>query len=190
MAQSLVRSLEAQIGDLPVEFIVLTDNKVKSIGAKREALVQMCSGKMAAFCDDDDVVSPDYCKEIVSAIEQNGEVDTIVFTQHCCLDQKKFSVRFGLEYPVPEQAQIMYDGEFKDITRPPWTCCPWRTSLAKKYHFEDQGFSEDWNWIQLLLKEARTQTRIDKVLHTYRYNSATSEGDQTIQSRGEHVQPA
>ncbi len=183
MVQKLVEGLEAQIGDAPVEICVFTDNKKRSIGMKREALMQMCNGRFAAFCDDDDIVNPEYVPEIVAAIRFNPDADVIVFTQHCQLDGKKFSVRFGLEYPVPEQARLMYDGNFKDIARPPWHICPWNTKLAKKHHFDNTGMDEDWQWLQKLLPEAVTQTRIDKVLHTYRYDSALSEGDQTIAAR-------
>jgi len=196
LAQALVKKLEDQIGDLPVEVCVFTDNKRRSIGLKRDALVQIASGKMLSFCDDDDDISPEYCPEMVAAIRSNHDVDTVVFTQHACIDGKNFSVRFGLEYKVPEQARLLWNGQFKNITRPPWTVCAWKSSLAKKHSFPDTGMDEDWQWIQKLLPEAKTQARIEKVLHTYRFNSATSEGEQTIKARqiaaekaGTNVQP-
>lgn len=184
MMKALSDNILGQIGDLPVQHIILSDNKKMSIGAKREALLQISNSRYLCYLDDDDYAFPYYVKELVSAIEANPDVDVIVFSQHSVINGKKFSVRFGLEYPVPEQAQIMPDGEFIDIKRPPWIVCAWRSSLAKKYHFDtSQGFNEDWLWIQQLLSEAKTQHRIDAVLHTYRYDEKTSEGDQTILAR-------
>jgi len=183
MAQELVSELESQIGNLPVEVLLLMDNKKRSIGAKREALMQVANGRFAAYCDDDDMVSRDYCEEIVSAIRGNPDADVVVFTQRSQINGKSFYVRFGLEYKVPEQAKLLGNGKFKNICRPPWHICPWRTSLGKKHHFDDTGFDEDWRWLQKLLPEAHTQARIKKVLHTYRFDEKISEGDQTIQGR-------
>ena len=39
MVRALVEKLELQIGDLPVEILVFLDNKRRSIGMKRDALV-------------------------------------------------------------------------------------------------------------------------------------------------------
>ncbi len=194
LAQKLFQNLESQVSDSPVEILMLVDNKSLSIGAKREALMQSCKGSFVAYADDDDEIAPNYISEIVSAVQENPSVDVITFKQNTVLDGKKFTVDFDLNCKVPEQAQLMYDGNFRDIKRPPWTVCAWRTSLAKKYHFPDTGFDEDWQWVQQLMSEAKTQHKIDSVLHTYRYNSATSEGDQTIQARqqkeSQNVQPA
>jgi glycosyltransferase involved in cell wall biosynthesis len=53
-AQKLIDKLQAQIVDKNVEIICLIDNKLKSIGEKRDNLVQVCNGKYFMFIDDDD----------------------------------------------------------------------------------------------------------------------------------------
>ncbi len=187
-AQALVAKLEAQIGTLPIEVLVFTDNKKRSIGEKREALVQMAQAKMVAFQDDDDDVAPDYCAELIAAIRAHPDVDVVVFQQQCTLDGKQpFVVHFGLEY---ENEQVSFgDGVMRsankaaDIHRKPWTCCAWRRTLAQQHHFPNSGLDEDWNFIQQLLPYAKTQARVDKILNHYQYNSQTSEGDQTIATR-------
>ncbi len=174
MVRALVEKLEAQIGDLPVETLVFMDNKKRSIGMKRDALVQLAQGRMLAFVDDDDFAHPSYISEIVSAIQANPEVDVIVFNQHCSLNGNKFTVRFGLEYEN-QQASKGPDGLYPDITRKPFHVCPWRRELAQKYRFDDRSYGEDWFWVEKLIKEAKTQYRIDRVLHTYIFSDTVSE---------------
>lgn len=178
---TLIQKLECQIGNLPIEHLVLIDNKKRSIGLKRDALVQSCRGSFCAFVDDDDDISLNHCLELVAAIREHPNVDTIVFNQTCLLGESNpFTVRFGLEYDN-QQARIDKEtGLYVDITRKPFPCCAWRTSLAKKHKFDDSGWDEDHKWCEKLWAEARTQHRIEKSLHIYRFNSKTSEGPQTI----------
>ncbi len=187
--KALSDSIQAQIGELPVEHLVFSDNKKRSIGMKREALMQIANGSYISFCDDDDFVHPIYCAELVAAIRSNPEVDVVSFDQNAVLDGKKFTVSFGLGNKN-EQAQIGPDDQFYNIQRQPFHVCAWRASLAKKYHFENTGENEDWLWVQQLLAEAKTEIHIPKILHTYRYDSNLSEGDQTIQARAAKAKEA
>lgn len=174
MAERLVKSIEEQIGDLPVELLYLGDNKRRSVGLKRDALIQLAQARFLCFADDDDFLHPNFCSEIVAAIRSNPDVDVVVFNQHATINGKKFTVRFGLEYEN-EQAQMGPDGEYYDIKRPPYHICAWRSALAQKYRAPDRSYGEDWIWIQQLLTEAKTQTRIEAILHTYRYDDRISE---------------
>lgn len=185
---SLVAKIEGQIGDLPIEHLWLGDNKFRSIGLKRDALVRAARGTMCAFLDDDDDCSGQYCHEIVAAIQAHPDVDVIVFNQACYLNSAEpFTVRFGLEYEN-QQAKLEHN-KYIDITRKPFPCCVWRTALAQKYEFPDQGWNEDHLWCERLWSEAKTQHRIDKTLHVYRFNEKTSEGPQTIEARKEKQYP-
>lgn len=181
-ARALSDRIESQIGDLPVEHLIFTDNKKRTIGDKRQALMQMANGRFAAYLDDDDFPHSRYVPEIVRAIQENPDVDVIVFNQHADLDGAKLTVLFGLEYEN-EQANIGEDGLYADVHRKPFHVCAWRTSLGKKHSFPSTGFDEDWQWVQKLLPEAKSQARIPMVLHTYRYRKELSEGDQTIAAR-------
>lgn len=174
MVKRLVDGLEQQIGDLPVEILCLLDNKRRTIGMKRDALVQLARGSFLAFVDDDDFAFPGYVSEIVSAIREHPDVDVIVFNQHASINGSKFTVRFGLEYEN-QQAGIGPDGFYGDVTRKPFHICPWRRELAQKYRFENCNYGEDWFWVEQLIKEAKTQHRIEKVLHTYIFSDAVTE---------------
>ncbi len=174
MARALIEKLEKQIGDLPIEILYLGDSKKRSIGMKRDALVQLAQGRMLVFCDDDDIPQPRYCSEIIKAIRKNPDVDCIVFNQQAILNGNSFCVRFGLEYEN-QQATMGEDGKFCDITRKPFHVCPWRRELAQRYRFDDINYGEDWNWIQQLLVDAKTQYRINDILHTYVFSDSVTE---------------
>ena len=52
----------------------------------------------------------------------------------------------------------------------PFHVCAWKSSIGKKYKFRDKNYSEDWFWASQLIKEAKTEVHIDKIIHTYIYN--------------------
>ena len=72
----LTEKIAKQIGDLPVEHLVFSDNRTRTIGAKRQALLDIARGEYIAFVDDDDDIKPDYVAEILSAIQQGPDVIT------------------------------------------------------------------------------------------------------------------
>ncbi len=175
-AQRLVKELERQIGSLPVEVLLFMDNKKRSIGMKRDALVQMANGRFLCFCDDDDIPSPDYIDELHEAVLSHGySVDVIVFDQLVRINDKNpFVVRFGLEN---ENEQVKVDplGEYMNINRKPFHVCPWRSELVKKYRFPDFNYSEDWKWVEQFVNLPLRQHRIEKILHEYVFDDAVTE---------------
>jgi glycosyltransferase involved in cell wall biosynthesis len=166
--EKLFKKLESQGGD--VEILVFTDNKKRSIGYKRDALVQIARGDYLAFVDDDDDISGDYVKEILSSLEG----DIVVFKSEATLNGKKLIVDFDKDY---ENEEVTPDGEggLRDVKRRPFHVCVWKSSLAKKFHFPDSNYGEDWKWCEQVLGEVKTQTKINKVLHYYNFKNELSE---------------
>ncbi len=173
MAMKLYRKLESQASGLPVEILMLVDNKCRTIGEKRDALVKMSKAKFCAFCDDDDDVSDDYVGSIASAACEN--VDVIVFDQLTTINgSAPFKVSFGLGNENQEATQNE-NGNWIDIVRPPYHVCAWRTELAKSERIPPLQYGEDFAWISKLLPKAKTQHRINKVLHYYHYDDRVTE---------------
>ena len=162
--KKLIEKIKNQIGDRNVEHLVFVDNKKRSIGAKRETLVQMANGKYMSFVDDDDDISDDYVTSLLEGIKHNPDV--VTFKQYCYVNDKPVSViNFSLKNKVNEE---YYPGGY--INRVPFHVCAWRSELGKKYAFSDKNYSEDWFWAEQLAKVAQSEYHIDKVLHTYIYN--------------------
>jgi len=170
--EMLTAKITAQIGDLPVEHLVFLDNRKRTIGAKRDALLRIARGTFIAYVDDDDTVSPDYVESLVEAIKTtaspNDQVDVITFAQFARVDEACAKIVFGLRQEnqpfVPDTA----------VLRAAWHVCAWRRSVAILSHFPESNYGEDWAFAEPLNRIARASIHLDKVLHYYRFNSATT----------------
>lgn len=165
-AKFLAAAISEQIGSAPVEHLVLFDNCQRSIGAKRQALVDIARGQYIAFVDDDDDVSPDYVESLLRAAETGADV--ITFLQRAIYNGMESEVHFGVNNQ---------DWQFNPggITlRAPWHVCAWRRERVEGCLFGESNYGEDLVWCQQARKRIRTAHHIDKVLHTYRHDAATT----------------
>ena len=62
-----------------IEILGLFDNKKRSIGSKRQDLLNMANGEYLVFIDDDDDISPDYINDIMTSLYNNLDADCVVF---------------------------------------------------------------------------------------------------------------
>ena len=151
----------------PVEVLVLLDNKQRSTGLKRDALLQASRGKYVAFVDDDDDVSDNYVREIVKASATNAGV--IVFDSDCFLNGQPGALithHFG-------SPNYQYSPE--GFTRGAWHIHAWRGEIARMVPFPDIQNGEDWPWCHAMKSLTATSTKIDEVLYHYRYDHETTE---------------
>lgn len=169
IAHRLFDHLRIQSAGLPVEILMLTDNRIRKAGGKREALVQLATGSYVAFVDDDDRVADDYVESIVTTILDH-HCDVVVFDSFCIINEGPVvRVRHGMQH---ENEQYNPAG----FCRKPWHIHAWRAELAKSEHFEDVNGNEDWPWCEKLLRKAKTQAvASDHPLYTYIFNSKTTE---------------
>lgn len=176
MLTMLMRRLEKQVGDLPVEILALTDNKRRSVGLKRQALLDIARGRFVTFVDDDDSVFPGYVDEILLAIHENPDVSTIVFDQLTEIEgYKPFLIRFGLEFQNEEaQPTTEVEPEMRVFHRKPWHVCPWRRDIAQRCVFPDASYGEDSYWVDQCCQLATSQYRIHKTLHMYKFSPSVT----------------
>jgi glycosyltransferase involved in cell wall biosynthesis len=164
----LCANIDAQIGNLPVEHLVLLDNKRRTVGEKRDALLRASRGKYVAFVDDDDTVAESYVQEILDAAK--SDPDVITFKQLSVVNGQSAHVDFRLGNPNEPFAA---GTTFK---RNAWHVCAWRRRIAIMSRFPPVNYGEDWAFAAPLcaipgLKEAH----IDNVLHVYRHDEKTTE---------------
>jgi glycosyltransferase involved in cell wall biosynthesis len=95
--EALHAELARQIGDLPVEHLILVDNKRRTVGEKRDALLRAAGGAYVAFCDDDDAVTPDYVAALLAAIRQGPDV--VTFRQLAVVNGASGDIEFRLGNP-------------------------------------------------------------------------------------------
>ena len=101
--QRLAALLEPQLRPYPhsVEWLTLIDPRgQRTIGEKRDELVQLARGQFLAFVDDDDFVSEHYVAALVDAISRivadQQPVDVITFRQEAIWCGLRSEVRFNL----------------------------------------------------------------------------------------------
>lgn len=150
---------------LPVEMLALMDNRFRSVGLKRNALVEIARGKYLAFCDDDDMVSPDYSETLCDMARV--DVDVLCFNQLANWNGNESTIEFRIHYPV--------NGIFRTggITRRfPWHVCAWRREIARQCIFTDRMFGEDLDFALQAEEITKTEAYIPKTLHYYTHNDS------------------
>lgn len=164
----LCAELSKQIGDAPVEHLVLLDNKRRSVGEKRDALLRSARGQYVAFVDDDDAVSMDYVRAILEKIRLRPDV--ITFRQRAIIDGAGGEIEFRLGNPnEPFKAGGL-------AKRNAWHVCAWRRALAICSSFPPINYGEDWAYAEKLCAlDGLRAEHIDRVLHCYHHDRALTE---------------
>lgn len=174
MAATCKRIVEL-IGDRnDIEVLVLTDNKMRSIGMKRDALVQAAIGEYLCFVDDDDEVYDNYITEIINAIEVSNGADVIAIQQHATINGgNKFIIDFSVNYENEEA--LCKGGVWQDTKRKPFHVCPFKRSVAQKHHFPDANYGEDWHWCERVLRDVTTSHKTNTPIMCYNWASDITE---------------
>lgn len=147
-----------------VEILGLFDNKKRSIGAKRQSMLDIINGEYVVFIDDDDRISDSYIATIMDAIYQNPDTDCIVFDCiYCPVDNgsREKLCKYGVEF---EYGDINGGDEWRG--KPAHTMV-YKTSIAKQEKYSDMNHGEDIDWVKRACSRIKQQTRIDKVLYYY-----------------------
>ena len=149
-----------------VEHLLFSDNLTRSIGAKRQALVDIARGEYIAFVDDDDDISDDYVSSLLTAIETGADV--ITFRQRAIYNGLESEVVFG----VNNQDEAFTPGGF--TLRAQWHVCAWKRAVIDGCQFGESNYGEDRVWCLQARQRIKTGFHIDRILHTYRHDAATT----------------
>lgn len=167
-----------------IELLYLLDNKRRTVGSKRNALLDAALGEYISFIDDDDEVASNYVQKIVAAIAEGRKatpvVDVICFPQRATLApsgvihecsyslahwrDRKPEVRRVLA-PSPQPNTLLWSG-------PPAHTMVWRRAiLADDVRFPEQQFGEDVAWVDAACALAKTEAQIDGApLYFYKFD--------------------
>lgn len=150
-----------------VEVLWLGDNKKRTVGEKRNNLLDLAKGDYVVFVDDDDGITADYVAELLHHIK--GGADVINFNVMC-------SVNGGEYKRVDYDARFKRDSNHKDHYKriPNHIMCVKR-ELALKARFPEINMSEDSAYAKKLKLLIKTQTFITKPLYYYTFSHQTSE---------------
>lgn len=169
----LLTCLELQANP-QLEVIVLTDNKRRHLGAKRNLMMAMAQGAYVCHIDDDEMLEPDFFSVLRPELEHG--VDLVHYDAGVSLNgSPEFRVTTILGAAL-EQPNHLPNGRYTDIRRPPWHWCCWRTDFARQFFFPNHhDGAEDWFWLKNALPAVQTSRRIDRILFHHRYDSKKTE---------------
>ena len=147
-----------------IEVIVSADDGEKTVGQKRNELIQSASGEYVVFIDDDDQISDSYVHEIMEALESNP--DCIGFLGYMTTNggnQKAFKLSKELEYG--EDTYYYY--------RPTNHLCPVKRNIALQIKFPVKNLGEDYDYAIRLKASGllKNEIFIDKQIYHYRFNT-------------------
>lgn len=167
-AQKLYKTLLEKSEGKEIEIIMLTDNKVMTIGEKQNHLKHMAHGKYFCFIHDDDELVNIYDLYEATALD----VDVITFNALCYnTDGSTYIVTQKLGNKIEHNTK---NGNYLDCNRPPFPNCLWNNKF-KQFNFPEISYSEDWVWIKQCLELAKTEHHIDQVLFKYNFSLETTE---------------
>lgn len=168
----LTEKIAKQIGNLPIEHLVFSDNRTRTIGAKRQALLDIACGEYIAYVDDDDDIKPGYVEEILSAIQQGPDV--ITFKQNSYYNGAFSVVIFGINNrDEPFQPNGI-------TLRAPWHVCVWKRELIKTCQFGECNYGEDIIWSRQARARITSSLHIDKTLCTYWHDAALTAAPESV----------
>ena len=175
--QALQTRIEAQSSGLKssgqVEHLVFCDNRTRSIGAKRQALVNIARGQYIAFVDDDDDIADSYVAELLTAAASGADV--ITFLQGATYN----GLQSVVDFQLGQGDHSFMPGGITN--RDAWHVNAWRRSRVAHCQFGESNYGEDLTWCQQARRMAETTVHIPKILHFYRHDASTTAAPEPVQ---------
>lgn len=180
----LLARLEPQL--VPsVEILLASDSGERSIGQKRNEMLDAAEGEYICFCDDDDLVAEDYIARILSALESRPDVVGFKLRRYvngALRGEAIHSMRYTENRNLPSG-----DGEF--FERMPNHLNPVRRELVLAVRFPPINQGEDTDYSKRLRPMLRTEAFIDAHLYDYLYRSPSRrQHELTNKARPRHRQ--
>ena len=174
-AERLWDKLDAQVKDVEnVELLMLRDNKRRTTGAKRQALLDIARGRYIAFVDDDDDVSSDYVLKIMAKILTPQSPDLIVFPIRCTIN----GGQEGIVMPSVEFVNEPIREYSAPVTfRPPHHLCVWKRDIAVQGRFPDIQHGEDFKWARQVWPLVKSEIAVEECIYHYRWDKNVTEAE-------------
>ena len=163
-----------------VELLAFLDNRRRSVGGKRNALLDAALGEYISFIDDDDEVAINYVDKILAAIVEGRKVsppvDVICFPQRATLSPHGVihECTYSLAHAKREPKRLLEATDKPNVlkwTGPPAHTMAWRREIVKDIRFPEQQFGEDVAWVDAACAKAITEVVITgEPLYIYKFD--------------------
>jgi len=149
-----------------IEIVIDEDNKEKSIGKKRQDLLERAIGKYVVGIDSDDWISEDYLNCIVTSLKENPSIDHVGFLEDCDIDGDKSISIFSIRNKFWAENQDGYDHI---------RCANPKSVIlrekALQIGYEDSRYGEDRVFSEAVTPLLSSEIFIEKSLYLYRHKS-------------------
>jgi len=164
-----------------IELIALFDNNKRTIGKKRQEMLDLAQGEYTIFLDDDDRISDDFIEQIMNALYNNPECDCVVYNSFCSVNgDPGYICKYGIEFDY----HISNEGtQQKEWRGKPSHTMVYKSTITKKHKFKDIGHAEDVDWVKRASLDIKNQVRIDKILYYYDANYNTTSETASLPDR-------
>jgi hypothetical protein len=166
--QALMASIREKVAricpDVRLEFCIAFDNREKSVGVKRQELLERAKGKYLSFIDDDDSITDAYVEDLWECMK--GEYHTML------LRGQMAEYTFYHSTQVSITDTMATKDEVPVFRRPPNHLNPMMSDVAKLIPFRDATYGEDLDWTIRLFKTGllTKEYRSDPTRVHYMYN--------------------
>ena len=152
-----------------VEIVYFLDEKIYSVGYKRNQLIKKSRGKYICFIDDDDSIDENYIRLIFNALQKKPDCVGI-----------KGVITFKGESPIVFSQSLENKGHAKKENSYLWPIRhlnPIKREIAERFEFPEKNDGEDTTWCLKLnrSKLLKTEVKIDKPIYFYNFDLEKSE---------------
>lgn len=145
--------------------IVVNIDDLKTIGEKRNYLLNAAKGKYIWFIDDDDMPSENAIELILEGIKHNPDVIELNGIITCDgINPERFN--HSIKYKSYDKINGIY-------VRPPNHINPMKRELACAHSFPEKNFGEDTDWAMLHVASGtfKTEFGLKEIIYHYNYKT-------------------
>lgn len=159
LINELHRQISKNYAEEIVEIIVDTDNMNKSVGQKRNDLIEKAQGEFICFIDDDDFVSENYLSIILYHL--NPSIDILLIAiEHIENGVNKPKIIPSLYIDNLNTGEAVFKTNHFHL-------CPHKKSIARNVLFECVNFAEDMLYSQKMVKHINNSFLISQPIYIY-----------------------
>lgn len=159
LISELHRQISKNYAEEIVEIIVDTDNMNKSVGKKRNDLIEKSKGEFICFIDDDDFVSENYLSTILYHL--NSGIDILLIgIKHIKNDVNQIKILPSLYIDNLNTGEAVFKTNHFHL-------CPHKKSIARNVLFECVNFAEDMLYSQKMVKHINNSYLISEPIYIY-----------------------
>jgi hypothetical protein len=167
LLECILRQVNGYTSPGEIEILIDEDNREKSIGKKRQDLLEKATGIFVVGIDSDDYIHDEYISAIKNALIENPYTDHVGFIEDCEIDGKRSKSIFSIKHKSWDEHEPGYDqvrcANPKSVIR--------RTK-ALQIGFEDKRFIEDRIFSEQVTQILSSEVFIQKELYFYRHTSS------------------